>query len=142
MNLGTPKRIFGFELSGDPVEKKYVTSLFVLYSLDNVRYSYVTDAGGSVIYLNPPPPSLSSHSMLRRINVDVFECRQSQTVLRGAGTLNAEGAHVLQSIRGAVRADGAAVVVPRHRHAVRIVRMWKHRRTDNDAGAWADRSRL
>ena len=52
MNLGRPKRIFGFEMGGDPVEKKHVTSLFVLYSLDNVRYSYVTDAGG----ISPPHP--------------------------------------------------------------------------------------
>ena len=52
VNLGTPKRIFGFEFGGDPKVEKLVTSLLVLYSLDNTRYSYVTDAGG--VPINEP----------------------------------------------------------------------------------------
>jgi len=57
--------------------------------------------------------------------------RQPEAVPRSAGALDGQGAHVLRSFRGAVRADGAAVVVQRHRHALRAVRVRKLRGADD-----------
>ena len=50
VDIGSPRRIFGVELSGSPTERHYVTSLFVLYSLDKKRFSYVLDDTGSFLW--------------------------------------------------------------------------------------------
>ena len=46
VDLGTPTPLEGFEISGNPVSKEFVTSLFVLYSLDNQRFSYINGRSG------------------------------------------------------------------------------------------------
>lgn len=46
VDLGAPSWIYGFEVSGNPAVNEYVTSLFVLYSEDNQRFSYVPNRKG------------------------------------------------------------------------------------------------
>lgn len=46
VDLGRPTRIDGFLITGNPSGNQFVTSLFVLYSLDNQRFSYVLDKAG------------------------------------------------------------------------------------------------
>ena len=51
VDLGSPVWIDGFEISGSPTANEYVTSLFVLYSEDNQRFSYVPNRkGGSPLF--------------------------------------------------------------------------------------------
>ena len=49
VDLGAPTRLEGFEITGNPVEKEYVTSLFVLYSFDNQRFSYINGKSGAFL---------------------------------------------------------------------------------------------
>lgn len=51
VDLGTPSWVYGFEISGNPAAKEYVTSLFVLYSEDNQRFSYVPNRKGKFVFL-------------------------------------------------------------------------------------------
>jgi hypothetical protein len=51
VDLGAPTWIYGFEISGSPSVKEYVTSLFVLYSEDNQRFSYVPNRKGLNLFL-------------------------------------------------------------------------------------------
>jgi hypothetical protein len=51
VDLGTPTWIYGFEISGSPAVKEYVTSLFVLYSEDNQRFSYVPNRKGLHLFV-------------------------------------------------------------------------------------------
>ncbi len=51
VDLGTPMWIDGFEISGNPTANEYVTSLFVLYSEDNQRFSYVPNRKGKTVIL-------------------------------------------------------------------------------------------
>lgn len=46
IDLESPTLVHGFLITGSPTAKEYVTSLFVLYSLDNQRFSYVTNKKG------------------------------------------------------------------------------------------------
>lgn len=46
VDLGESVWVDGFEISGHPTANEYVTSLFVLYSEDNERFSYVTNNKG------------------------------------------------------------------------------------------------
>ena len=47
VDLGTRQRIFAIDLTGNPVDNEYVTSLYVLFSTDNKRFSYVVDKNGN-----------------------------------------------------------------------------------------------
>ena len=46
VDLGNAVWVNGFEISGHPNSNEYVTSLFVLYSQDNERFSYVPNRKG------------------------------------------------------------------------------------------------
>lgn len=46
VDLGASVLVDGFEISGHPTANEYVTSLFVLYSKDNERFSYVPNKKG------------------------------------------------------------------------------------------------
>ena len=48
VDLETPTLVYGFLITGSPTKKEYVTSLFVLYSTDNQRFSYVVDKKGTL----------------------------------------------------------------------------------------------
>ena len=50
VDLGYPQLFYGIVLTGSPLTPEYVISFFVLHSLNNERFSYVSDQTGKRLH--------------------------------------------------------------------------------------------
>lgn len=82
VDLGTPTFVYGFEISGSPANKEYVTSLFVLYSEDNQRFSYVPNRKGNSLILCLHFWNFSAIQFVQQESPGCSEGRSSMTAVR------------------------------------------------------------
>ena len=84
VDLGSVRPVYALQIGGNPDGSELVTSLFVLYSSDDVRYSYVEDADGRPrLFRGPLAHSGSQRVVLARAVEARFVRLEPQTWKHG-----------------------------------------------------------